>query len=367
MTKILQIFTYNKNTIGGISVMVDSYMNGTKEFSANGIELGLLNIEPSFNTKFSPINNVVYIFSQQNAVKKHLKTHNYDAIHIHTSREFLFLKDVLLARLIKKKFNIPIVMTIHVGAMETVYNRITWFKKVSISIINKYVDKIIFLSKIMRSEFTDKGINESKSTVLYNFHNLTPSNAILERKKEQLQVLFVGMLNRDKGIIELMKALSKLTSLDFHLNVCGKLVDNSIKEELDYYRNILGEKISFLGCVGGKEKTDIFNQSDILVLPSYHEGLPIVIMESLAAGCAIVSTKVGAIPEILTDDNCYWVRKASIEDIVDVFKTLNFKKMETMKLSNKNLGDSFSFNEHVKKLSYIYHSIIKDEVKKYYI
>lgn len=357
MHKILEIYSYNKSGIGGVSIMLESYMNGVTEFSENDCKLDLLNVEPTIDLKHTTLNNLAYIFTQRNAVSRHLKNKHYDVVHIHTSREFLFLKDVLLAKVIKQIFHIPVVMTIHVGAMETVFNRIGWFKNRALSIMNKYIDKSIFLSKVMQEEFIGSGLQNDHATVLYNFHNLAETTIPQRSESNTLQLLFVGMLNRDKGILELLTALSQMPDLDYHLNVCGKLVDRSIEAELEDLKAKLGDKVSFLGYVVGEDKTKLFHSSDMLILPSYHEGLPIVIMEALAAGCAIMSTKVGAIPEVLSDDNCYWIEIASAEDIADKLKRITPEELAAQKIANKILGNDYSFVEHVIKLSNIYKQI----------
>lgn len=358
MLKVLEVFTYSKSVIGGISIMIDSYMEGVAEFAYNDCSLELLNVAPSINLGHSALNNLAYIFTQRKAVTRHLNEHHYDVVHIHTSREFLFLKDVLLAKLINKRFHIPVVMTIHVGAMETVFNRIGWFKQKSISIMNKYIRKSIFLSKTIQDEFIASGLSSNRGTVLYNFHNLAPAECLPKSDSTPLQLLFVGRIERDKGIVELLNALSELSELDFHLNICGKLADKSIEDEVNKLKAKLGDKVSFLGYVVGEDKTKLFHNSDMLILPSYHEGLPIVIMEALAAGCAIMSTKVGAIPEVLSDDNCYWIDIASVESIKEILSSIQQDQLENQQKANSELGVEYSFSGHVKKLSGIYKSII---------
>lgn len=358
MYKILEIYTYSRSSIGGVSIMIESYMDGVTEFAENDCRLELLNVPASVKTGKSAIDNLAYIFIQRKAVCKYLKHHTYDVVHIHTSREFLFLKDILLAKMIKQKFHIPVVMTIHVGAMETVFNRIGWFKKHALSIMNKYIDKSIFLSKVMQDEFITTGLQSDRATILYNFHNLVAADIPARKDSKTLQLLFVGMLNRDKGIIELLTALSEMPKLDYHLNVCGKLVDKSIEAELEDLKTKLGDKVSFLGYVVGEDKTKLFHNSDMLILPSYHEGLPIVIMEALAAGCAIMSTRVGAIPEVLSDENCYWIDKASVDSIKNTLSSIQKDQLEKQQKANLELGVEYSFSGHVKKLSGIYKSIV---------
>lgn len=355
--KILEIYTFDENRIGGVSTMVKSYINAVDEFSKNGCKLELLNIPPKYRTGKSMIDNFIYIFTQRKAVSRHLKKNTYNAVHIHTSREFLFLKDLFLCKLIKIKFNIPIIITIHVGAIDTVYKRIGWFKKRSFDLINRYADNVIFLSETMRKVFIKNGLKESKTSLLYNFYNFTPSHKKYLKINDSLQLLFVGAIHREKGIIELLKALSKMPELNYHLNVCGQLKDNRIKDEIEYYKTILSDKVSFLGNVSGEDKTKIFMLSDILILPSYHEGLPLVILEALGAGCGIMTTAVGAIPEILSKDNCRWLDIASSDSIVAQLSQMTLDDLKKMKDRNKSLGNQYSLTDHINKLSVIYKSV----------
>lgn len=355
--RILEIYTFSGNGIGGVSSMVTAYMDAKEEFNKYDCHLSLLNVEARITTGKSSVDNFLYIFTQRSAVKKHLKENKYDVVHIHTSREFLFLKDVLLAKLIKKEFHIPVVITVHVGAIETVYNRISWFKDKSIALINGYVDKVIFLSEAMRQDFINAGLKDNVTTLLYNFFKFKPSEAPAKQDCKTLNLLFVGAIHREKGIIELLQALSAMPDFNYHLNICGQLKDNSIKEELEDYKQNLVNKVSFLGLVTGEDKTKIYQQSDVLVLPSYHEGLPLVILEALGAGCGIMTTPVGAIPEILNDDNCMWLKIASSDSICSQLLNLTNEKLKTMKESNELLGQKYSFDEHLLKLANIYRSV----------
>lgn len=354
MNKVLEVFTFQGGYMGGVATMVDAYMKGIEEFAKNGCELTHLNIAPVINTGNLKFDNLAYIFTQRKAVRDFLDKNSFDVIHIHTSREFLFLKDVLLAKMIRKRYKTPIVMTIHVGNIRTVYNRIKWFKIKSIKLINKYVDKVIFLSKVMCQDFINNGLNKRQATVVYNFHHFYPTEIVHSDNRQTLQILYVGALHKEKGITELLKALSEMPELNFHLNVCGKLTDKSIENIIEKSKQMLGSKVSFLGYVNGEEKTKLFYNSDILILPSYHEGLPLVIMEALGAGCAIMATAVGSIPEILSDENCLWVDIASVESIKEKLSRLTNIELETMKSANKSLGQEFTFDKHVKILSHIY-------------
>ena len=85
-------------------------------------------------------------------------------------------------------------------------------------------------------------------------------------------------------------------------------------------------KMVFRGGVPHEEVIREMLSCDIFVLPSYTEGFPNVILEAMACGCAIVATKVGAIPEMLEEENgdkCgVLVNPKSSEELYDALKTL---------------------------------------------
>ena len=77
---------------------------------------------------------------------------------------------------------------------------------------------------------------------------------------------------------------------EFSFAVCGGFGSEKYKADFEEYAKKYGEKIRFLGYVSGEEKRRVFLESDVLVLTSYAEGLPIVIVEALTAGCAVLTT-----------------------------------------------------------------------------
>lgn len=339
--------------------MVSGYMDNAIIFSKNDCSIFHLNILPTVNTGFSKFDNLAYVFFQRKEVHRHLKHHNYDIIHIHTSREFLFLKDVFLAKMIKVRYEIPIVITIHVGSINTVFNRISFLKERVFNILNNYVDRVIFLSEQMRLDFINRGLQREKSAVLYNFHQIPSDSIQIEETSNPLRLLFVGAIHKEKGILELLTAVSQLPeSFQFHLDVCGLITDNAIIHQIEAFKNCLGSKICFKGYVSGLDKINEYKYADVLLLPSYHEGLPLVIMEALGAGCAIVATRVGAIPEVLSDENCIWVDVGSSDDIKKAIEYFNSDTLSMMKHSNFKKGFDFTIDVHIKKLSEIYHNVI---------
>ena len=117
-----------------------------------------------------------------------------------------------------------------------------------------------------------------------------------------VRLLFLGWLERDKGIFELLEAARLLLGggRNFVLDVAG---DGSAAVEArnTIARHGLGAVVRLRSWLGDAELEEALRDSDVLVLPSWAEGLPNAMVEAMAARLAVVVTRVGAIPEVVTD------------------------------------------------------------------
>lgn len=299
------------NYVGGVMTLINGYLSHSQEFSNRGIILDLFDYHMgSFAEKLpQKVSNLLYIPAQRRAFDKYIRRNDTDIISIHTSREFLFLKDVYLAKNISEHHNKKVYLTVHVGDIDTVFNRIESWRKKLIDVLNGYVDKVIFLSNEIKDQFIQAGLDSQKCVALYNYFDFGGYRFEEKKQREELRLLFVGAIHREKGIMELLRSVEKVIRPGYpvYLDVCGQITDQSIAEEFSSIIKRTNGHIIQHGYVKGKEKADIYNAADVLVLPSYHEGMPLVILEALGAGCGIISTKVGTTPEILNDENAIWV------------------------------------------------------------
>ncbi len=115
-----------------------------------------------------------------------------------------------------------------------------------------------------------------------------------------LRLVYVGRLVRTKGLFEVIEALKQLkhAGREFQLSIAGGGPDQSgliaASEEAD-----LKDRVRFLGSVFAAEKSRLWLESDLFVLPSYMEGLPYSLLEAMAAGCVPIVTPVAAIPDVM--------------------------------------------------------------------
>ena len=110
----------------------------------------------------------------------------------------------------------------------------------------------------------------------------------------------VGRLSPEKGQTGLLEAFARVASNhpDVQLTLVGDAPD---LELLKRRANTLGiaEQVTFTGRLGEKDALDQIAHSDVLALPSFMEGLPIVLMEAMAIGTPVIATRVAGIPELV--------------------------------------------------------------------
>ncbi|MBW8012030.1 MAG: glycosyltransferase family 4 protein [Chloroflexi bacterium] len=114
--------------------------------------------------------------------------------------------------------------------------------------------------------------------------------------------LTVGNLSFNKGTLEIINALIILKEKNISINwvFIGR-------GDIQHYSNIadqndLTKSVIFTGEITDSEKWQYFHHSSFYCLPSFAEGQPISIIEAMACGLPVISTKIGSIPEMITDD-----------------------------------------------------------------
>lgn len=138
--------------------------------------------------------------------------------------------------------------------------------------------------------------------------------------KETYNILFLGRIAKDKGLTELLEAAKRLhvKKYKFKINIVG---DGEFSQEL---RELLKDRdlkniISFDGPIfDNRQKAQCYQNADIYVLPTYHEGFPRTLYEAMIFGTPIVTTFVGGIPALMKDgENSKRIEPQSADSIVD--------------------------------------------------
>lgn len=135
------------------------------------------------------------------------------------------------------------------------------------------------------------------------------------RQSEGLRrFVFIGRNERRKGVIELNSAITKLCeSNDFEFHFIGDIPNE---------KKVLKSNIFYHGVLKDRESiTKVMQNCDVLVCPSYSEGMPNVILEGMASGCAIIASDVGAVNIQVSKENGWLIEPGSILSLYSAMKT----------------------------------------------
>jgi glycosyltransferase involved in cell wall biosynthesis len=150
-----------------------------------------------------------------------------------------------------------------------------------------------------------------------------------------INFVFIGRYERRKGIEEINEVLKEITinsNFNFLFHFIGPIPAS---------KKILDSKVIYHGIIVDQNRiSSILKTCDILICPSHSEGMPNVIMEAMASGCAIIATDVGAVSLLVNKDNGWLIepgkitelRKSLIEAINCPEETLSGKKMNSVRL-----------------------------------
>jgi len=219
----------------------------------------------------------------------------YDVLHLCTSAQLSLTKDYIVLRKAKRK-GVKTVIHLHFGRVPELVQKCNWEWKLLKRVI-KQADAVATMD--MRSYQALRELGYKHIHYLPNplsqdiMKQITDEAFSVERVERKL--CFVGHVIPTKGVYEMIQACRQIDNIKLH--VIGKVAPEvrSRMEEIASNDNWL----IFKGEMSHQGVIREMLSSDIFILPSYTEGFPNVILESMACGCAIVATTVGAIPEML--------------------------------------------------------------------
>jgi glycosyltransferase involved in cell wall biosynthesis len=276
-------------------------------------------------------------------------------IHLHSASKGSFIRKSVVC-MIGKLFNKKIIMHIHGGGFKEYYN--SGLNKYYIRYICKISDKIICLSEEWNN-FFKTFVDKQKIIVL--------GNPVVDYKQEQIidntikndiKMLFLGNINEEKGIFQLIEFLNK--NKYFKINqiklVIGGFGDSEKLNRLMHKNH----NYHYAGWVNNKEKIKFLIESDVFILPSLKEGLPMSILEAMSAGKAIIATNVGGIPSIVKEKYNGWLLNVDqLEKLDQIFDEIMDNKDILKRYGQNSYIDSEKFHAKniIKKIENIYNEI----------
>ncbi|MEZ9674763.1 glycosyltransferase [Vibrio breoganii] len=175
--------------------------------------------------------------------------------------------------------------------------------------------------------------------------NLLEFNGLDIEKTDGFNMIYVGRLIKDKGILDAIEVLRLLLSKgsDFRLTIVGDIYPNNPSsinvESKRQFEREFGDKIVFLGHV--KDVSNYINQSDALILPSRREGFPVCVMEASACGVPSICYDVPGCRDAVKENiNGWLIKPFSIPDMAEtLYKYHCLNNSSNMKVTCRELAE----------------------------
>lgn len=326
--------------------------------------LGIKTIPISLVGELSPTKDYAVIKS----LVKYLHTSGTTILHAHSS------KGALVGRLAAALARTPvIVFTAHNSIFYEQWPG--WKKKLFATVerfLARFTDRIITVSDALKQELIEReGLSSKQLTTIYNGIAVDKFaikvDTIAVRRSMAIPELgpVIGTIARlapQKGVSYFLKAASLLKEYQVNFMVVG---DGPLREELEQEASELGlqNRVTF---VGRRENIpEILATLDIFVLPSVTEGLPLTILEAMAAGKPVVATRVGGVPEaILEGKTGLVVPPRDPEALAVALAGLLGERERLIKMGNcgrKHVTERFAIQTMVDKTMELYHQLLTDK------
>lgn len=337
--KVILVSPYSEKLVGGIINWTKYIVNYHREHDG-GVDMRLLNNENAkqmmaganpLKRIVAGIYNYLPVYKQ---FKKEIDNEEYNVVHLCTSASFGLIRDMLIVRAAKKR-GIKTIIHMHFGRIPEILNKRGW-ERILLKKLVKQVDQIVVMDRTSLKSMEAMGLRNV--SFLPNPLSVEVQQLIEKHKqlrRDSRKVVYAGHISEAKGVYELVKACREIK--DIKLELLGKVAQDDIRERLF---NEAGENADeWLIMPGNKTQEEVIREMltcTLFVLPSYSEGFPNVIIESMACGCAIVATSVGAIPEMLGVESMnpcgICVPPHNAERLQEAMQSLIYNPLEAVRL-----------------------------------
>ncbi len=238
-------------------------------------------------------------------------------VHVHTSSYGSFFRKcgvVWLSRLFRKK----IIVHMHGAGFNVFYGKMPFLLKRLIRSTLCSADVLVALSGQWR---TDLHLISGHPDIRVIYNPTVLREPVLETALEDgasqpVNFLFMGRLGQRKGVYDIIESARRLQRENVRIDLYGDGELETVKNKV--LAAGVQQQVAVRGWIDGSRKDETFRNANVLLLPSYHEGLPISVLEAMAYGLPVLATDVGGISEAVQDGvNGYLIQPGQCEELAE--------------------------------------------------
>ncbi len=297
------------------------------------------------------------------AFSKTLSKAEYSLIHLqHVWDPYIHI----IARAARKN-GIPYIITPR-GMLEPwIMNRNPLKKKLAMLLYQrKDIEKATYLHATCEMEKENIRKLDFKNPIAVIPNGIEISNVKLKTEWKAVQnILFLSRVHPKKGIDLLIEAVAQLPATVLHITIAGE-GDAAYVEELKrlaIQRNV-AHQFHFVGGVYGRQKWELYQQSDLFVLPTYSENFGIVVPEALYTGLPVLTT-TGTPWQELETENCGWwidLNVANLTNALNEALQLSAEELKGMGMRGRKLvGEKYEIKSIAKEMKEFYTDVLAEK------
>jgi glycosyltransferase involved in cell wall biosynthesis len=217
--------------------------------------------------------------------------------HVHFASRGSTLRKCIVALMVQRSAGL-LVLHAHGGGFDHFYSNLPKPLQNRVARIFRRSDGFVVLSSQWQEFYaTQLAVRRDRIRIMVNPTN--PPSPVPDRaRRDSVQFLFLGRINDPKGAFDLLDAYRALPATS---RAAARIVfagDGQV-EELRRRAAEIGPDVVVHSWLDREERDHLLAASDVLVLPSHHEGVPMAILEAMAYGLPVIATPVGGIPDVI--------------------------------------------------------------------
>ena len=345
----------SEETMGGMWSVAKNYLENEEFCKATALRyIPTSTVGTKFRRGLFSLKALIKVFAA-------LVSGGYDIVHIHASeRGSIYRKSIVM--MLAHMFGCKTVLHMHGAEFQKWYEESPQVIKAYTMFFLNRANKIIILGEYCRS-FIETLVSDSRKVcTVYNAVHIEEHK---EYNRKATNLLFLGAVGRRKGIEDLLDAM---TLIDDQLEKCvkltiyGPIADFPIEEAIK--QKGLQKRVSYLGWLGAEQRGQVFAHTAVNVLPSYYEGLPMTILETMAYGIPNITTAIAGIPEAVDCRNGVLVEPGDVSGLAKSISSLMNQEELRLNMSDQayqKIKECFGLELHFQSVLSIYEKVCSEK------